>query len=194
PEVVFELAGFGPFDRPVSRIVHAWGHLVRDESAAFDEELDGQHPRIVEMLHQAREMPLRLLLQRCVAVRRDGMAQDTRLVRVPRQRIKPRLSARAADADERDLAAEIYKSLVNQRNRTERSPCDLQVAPLAYEVLAAAVVAEPACLQYAWNVYLRGCPFEVLEARSEEHTSELQSREKLVCRLLLEKKKDTTRI
>src|SRR5690606_41040324 len=29
----------------------------------------------------------------------------------------------------------------------------------------------------------------VLEARSEEHTSELQSRENLVCRLLLEKKK-----
>src|SRR5690606_41571369 len=28
-------------------------------------------------------------------------------------------------------------------------------------------------------------------ARSEEHTSELQSRENLVCRLLLEKKKDT---
>src|SRR5271165_7550459 len=27
--------------------------------------------------------------------------------------------------------------------------------------------------------------------RSEEHTSELQSREKLVCRLLLEKKKDS---
>src|SRR5690606_39946678 len=30
-------------------------------------------------------------------------------------------------------------------------------------------------------------------ARSEEHTSELQSREKLVCRLLLEKKKCTVR-
>src|SRR5690606_42106285 len=29
------------------------------------------------------------------------------------------------------------------------------------------------------------------EARSEEHTSELQSRENLVCRLLLEKKKKT---
>src|SRR5436309_4399132 len=29
----------------------------------------------------------------------------------------------------------------------------------------------------------------VLEYRSEEHTSELQSRENLVCRLLLEKKK-----
>src|SRR5690606_39482407 len=30
---------------------------------------------------------------------------------------------------------------------------------------------------------------EELDARSEEHTSELQSRENLVCRLLLEKKK-----
>src|SRR5690606_40840513 len=32
---------------------------------------------------------------------------------------------------------------------------------------------------------------EALEERSEEHTSELQSRENLVCRLLLEKKKKT---
>src|SRR5690606_39574707 len=31
--------------------------------------------------------------------------------------------------------------------------------------------------------------FDVLPRRSEEHTSELQSRENLVCRLLLEKKK-----
>src|SRR5687768_17737456 len=32
---------------------------------------------------------------------------------------------------------------------------------------------------------------DVLERRSEEHTSELQSRLHLVCRLLLEKKKNT---
>src|SRR3712207_8916093 len=31
-----------------------------------------------------------------------------------------------------------------------------------------------------------------VEARSEEHTSELQSRQYLVCRLLLEKKKNTS--
>src|SRR5947209_16796050 len=35
-----------------------------------------------------------------------------------------------------------------------------------------------------------GCPGSPL-ARSEEHTSELQSRQYLVCRLLLEKKKKT---
>src|SRR3712207_8030595 len=33
-----------------------------------------------------------------------------------------------------------------------------------------------------------------IAARSEEHTSELQSRQYLVCRLLLEKKKKTTRV
>src|SRR5438445_6842560 len=33
-------------------------------------------------------------------------------------------------------------------------------------------------------------PIEVEKLRSEEHTSELQSRQYLVCRLLLEKKKD----
>src|SRR3954467_10229865 len=37
----------------------------------------------------------------------------------------------------------------------------------------------------AWNA---SCP-----ARSEEHTSELQSHDNLVCRLLLEKKKQSTR-
>src|SRR3712207_8791270 len=33
-------------------------------------------------------------------------------------------------------------------------------------------------------------PLAAAQARSEEHTSELQSRQYLVCRLLLEKKKD----
>src|SRR5205809_5146010 len=36
---------------------------------------------------------------------------------------------------------------------------------------------------------VEGCSLEVFEERSEEHTSELQSRLHLVCRLLLEKKK-----
>src|SRR3712207_8269532 len=38
---------------------------------------------------------------------------------------------------------------------------------------------------------LAGCDV-IIEARSEEHTSELQSRQYLVCRLLLEKKKTIT--
>src|SRR5690606_2418858 len=41
-----------------------------------------------------------------------------------------------------------------------------------------------------WNVSVTNLiTYGVLSLRSEEHTSELQSRENLVCRLLLEKKK-----
>src|SRR2546427_2302735 len=39
-----------------------------------------------------------------------------------------------------------------------------------------------------WLVFLE---YEARDARSEEHTSELQSQSNLVCRLLLEKKKET---
>src|SRR5690606_40579489 len=38
-----------------------------------------------------------------------------------------------------------------------------------------------------------GVNLKTKDARSEEHTSELQSRENLVCRLLLEKKKQRSR-
>src|SRR5690606_39968437 len=44
-------------------------------------------------------------------------------------------------------------------------------------------------LEHGW-VYAEGLTHAVEDERSEEHTSELQSRENLVCRLLLEKKKN----
>src|SRR3712207_7215765 len=57
-------------------------------------------------------------------------------------------------------------------------------------------LARKACILIACNdTYVLGwylCRYEnarAWEARSEEHTSELQSRQYLVCRLLLEKKK-----
>src|SRR3954466_16434297 len=40
----------------------------------------------------------------------------------------------------------------------------------------------------------RQCPTERCGPRSEEHTSELQSHDNLVCRLLLEKKKKTRQL
>src|SRR5207244_12711927 len=55
--------------------------------------------------------------------------------------------------------------------------------------------ALPICAQsgHAVNLRERACDHEILAlphvARSEEHTSELQSPDHLVCRLLLEKKK-----
>src|SRR5437763_8275995 len=83
---------------------------------------------------------------------------------------------------------------------------------IAAFVFAAALAAAPACAQDAtqlvdqakrrWaesphgQMLERILPptFELHQLRSEEHTSELQSPMYLVCRLLLEKKKQWTRI
>src|SRR5690606_41697274 len=64
-----------------------------------------------------------------------------------------------------------------------RGPVEVVVLLAAVGLLLAGLVRivgvhEPAPWRARW-----------LDVRSEEHTSELQSREKLVCRLLLEKKK-----
>src|SRR5690606_12653028 len=65
----------------------------------------------------------------------------------------------------------------------ENTPCSMSLRPQAEAAKVGVAVAG-------------GTPFEfttvsVSDGISEEHTSELQSRENLVCRLLLEKKKDT---
>src|SRR5688572_31029469 len=51
--------------------------------------------------------------------------------------------------------------------------------------------ASPSLAAKPWSVETR-CTLSCSAARSEEHTSELQSQSNLVCRLLLEKKKKTT--
>src|SRR3712207_5882679 len=66
----------------------------------------------------------------------------------------------------------------------------LDLVPVPYGFDHRQVHQEPQGTQgeAAGSVDLRG-PIESHDARSEEHTSELQSRQYLVCRLLLEKKK-----
>src|SRR5258707_1637578 len=49
-------------------------------------------------------------------------------------------------------------------------------------------------LNIGWDQAERGMGGDSGELRSEEHTSELQSRQYLVCRLLLEKKKRNIRV
>src|SRR3712207_7502605 len=56
-------------------------------------------------------------------------------------------------------------------------PCEIRQGTLAHKIYGADLAAERHRHRYEFN------------NRSEEHTSELQSRQYLVCRLLLEKKK-----
>src|SRR3712207_7826339 len=66
----------------------------------------------------------------------------------------------------------------------------------AFEIVGSAPVLESerrtADLQIVSSTYFRTLDLPIVAGRSEEHTSELQSRQYLVCRLLLEKKKTTS--
>src|SRR5436309_14378654 len=64
------------------------------------------------------------------------------------------------------------------------------LAPVIVDVMGASTSVTPFALTYL-RISILGAPalLLALAGRSEEHTSELQSRENLVCRLLLEKKK-----
>src|SRR3712207_8897338 len=67
-------------------------------------------------------------------------------------------------------------------------PLDLAVTvPELFLALAAAVTASIVVVAPAPIAMIVAFPLIVPVARSEEHTSELQSRQYLVCRLLLEK-------
>src|SRR3712207_7500073 len=65
------------------------------------------------------------------------------------------------------------------------------IGVLAYFPLSKSVDPAPAELAAAWQKWA-GDLEKFSRERSEEHTSELQSRQYLVCRLLLEKKTTTT--
>src|SRR3712207_7933888 len=70
------------------------------------------------------------------------------------------------------------------------SSVDLESALMAHPaVREAAVIARP---DERWSERPLACVALEREVRSEEHTSELQSRQYLVCRLLLEKKNPYT--
>src|SRR5258707_11104222 len=58
-----------------------------------------------------------------------------------------------------------------------------------HALLAAGYLVASASTLTAAKEMTQLCKFDIVLLRSEEHTSELQSRQYLVCRLLLEKKK-----
>src|SRR5690606_41831407 len=78
-----------------------------------------------------------------------------------------------------------YTTLFRSRLGSPRSDLGSQEPAAAPEIPASEPVASRQAPQHSRGACLR----ERRRGRSEEHTSELQSRENLVCRLLLEKKK-----
>src|SRR5437660_8216358 len=78
-----------------------------------------------------------------------------------------------------------FSSLRRSRQRAMPSPPSSAVLTLG--------VVAVSCVDVVGVVADLACHKRPLPPRSEEHTSELQSRGHLVCRLLLEKKNDTNK-
>src|SRR6185436_18360724 len=81
------------------------------------------------------------------------------------------------------------------RSGSKKSYVDLNSTPRFRSTVSSCELAMPVfgLLSGAWRRTQSVCPTQVTfqpERRSEEHTSELQSPDHLVCRLLLEKKKN----
>src|SRR5690606_4797268 len=91
--------------------------------------------------------------------------------------------------DERDLPAQVLAIRASVRIAIGVAPVRIAIG-VAISIVIPAVMA-PAIAAVA-DVVDHLDPPGPKVTRSEEHTSELQSRENLVCRLLLEKKKRET--
>src|SRR5690348_17882544 len=79
-----------------------------------------------------------------------------------------------------------YTTLFRSFPRTTHSAAQRPAAP----VVPGFTPMVPGYHHSGWLILMRSCAtFVAVGARSEEHTSELQSPVHLVCRLLLEKKK-----
>src|SRR3989454_9063839 len=76
-----------------------------------------------------------------------------------------------------------------QRDKTTSVPPPLSFAPLGQAVLESFGEGVVVFDAYGRMIYANQRARRVVDSRSEEHTSELQSPCNLVCRLLLEKKK-----
>src|SRR5690606_39878481 len=74
-------------------------------------------------------------------------------------------------------------STISRPSRYSRTEIALRFLPAKSQVVSYSICLQPLSSGHCWNNSL------TQSTRSEEHTSELQSRENLVCRLLLEKKK-----
>src|SRR2546430_13057809 len=104
------------------------------------------------------------------------------------ERLKPAVyRLKVGSTPGRALIAKRHPPAVAQTDRlvVERWLPALDLGDGCPQLLAAAAEREGS---WVWHVYE-----DLGDGRSEEHTSELQSQSNLVCRLLLEKKKESTR-
>ncbi len=142
----------GALDRPVAGVVHAWCHLVAEQFAVLDEQLQCEHADVVEPLGQRARQRGGTRLQRA-DVRRRCQTQAEHAVDMPvaGQRPAAEFAIASAHRQHRQLALERHERFqdqpVRRRLRAQCRPRGIRIGGLPQAELALAVVAEPARLQ-----------------------------------------------
>src|ERR1017187_7704728 len=147
--VVLELAGHGPFDGPVTRVVDPGGHFIRDQAPLVHEEFDGQNADIEKSLQHALEARSGSAQQLRGVPGREREAQYAVGVIVAIERVDRDLAAAAAYADDRDFIVEGHELLVEQWHAAELLPRALAILRPAQHILSLAVIAESPRLEHA---------------------------------------------
>ena len=162
-EMVLELARLRAFDRPVPGVVHAGRDLVREQVAADVEQLDREHPDVVELGEESGRDGRAARLQRVVEAGRRCVAhaEDAVGVLVLDERPARDGAVGAAHREHGELAVEGEELLEDARHRADGVPRALDVGRVAQHPLALAVVPAAPGLEH------RGQPADGVERRGE---------------------------
>ena len=114
-QMILKLAGDAALDGPVPGVMDARRHLIGDQAPADHEELDGQHPDVIEGAHDPLRVEPAARSKPRIRKRRDAVCSECRRRAcsrtADRTRSDRRLSARST---QRDLPGKILEFLVDQ--------------------------------------------------------------------------------
>ena len=150
--MVLELAGLRALDRPVAGVVDAGCDLVGEQLAAHVEQLDREHPDVVEVVEQSGRQRLGPRRQRDVTAGSGGgrpaHAEDAALVVVLDQRPAGHRAVDAAHREHRQLAVERHPRLEDERDTAQLVPRPVEVLRSGEDGLALAVVTAAPGLEH----------------------------------------------
>src|SRR6266511_2650527 len=203
--MVLELARHGAFDGPVTGVVDTRRQLVDEELAADVEQLDGEDAGVRELVEELACDLLPGVLESCGHVGRGPEApaeEDRKSTRLNSSHVKISYAVFCLKKKNKIITAPwqprtICLTLSQWHLELSREP--LLIFCFCFFFLM--IRRPPRSTLFPYTTLFRSNTTHWIVPvpsrswrkwsfpRSEEHTSELQSREKLVCRLLLEKKK-----
>ncbi len=121
PEVIFELAGYRAFDRPMAGIVDAGRHFVGHQATLIFEKLNGQNAGIVELGKNAASDIFGFALKTGRKRRRwrDGKPQNATMMAILYQRVENDVPVTATNAQNGKFPRKRNEALQDERDQVQ---------------------------------------------------------------------------